>query len=359
MGDLQAPFAHVLAILRRQGLLDDATVGPRLADHARLLSIGDHFDWGGKSAVERAAVARDGEACLAWLAGHPAEQVTILAGNHDLARVGELFDLDDATFASLQEAADRHYHDGAGAPFESDYFRRCGFLPSTEMLARDLSTFRSSQRTLVLSLLRRRRLRLAWAEGGLLFTHAGVTRKALWRLGLDEGASADAIAAALNGALDDAVDRCLRGRHKKPLHIPGIHRPADGIGEGDGILYHRPTWVDGDQWLEPRRFDPRKLPRGLWQVVGHVRDSRCVKSLGDWSEPKQAENGVLRHLIVVDGQPVYRHGPPPPRQQVPADAAVMVFIDGGMSACDVDRYELLDVDRCRARRAPPPPEPAA
>lgn len=350
MGDPQAPFARVLGVLRRHGLVEENSRGPRLAAHARLLSIGDHFDWGGRSAVERAAVARDGEACLSWLASHAAEQVTVLAGNHDLARVGELFDVDDATFASLQEVADRHYYDDASAAHEGDYFRRCGFVPSTEMLARDLSSFRSTQRTLVMSLLRRRRLRLAHAEGGFLFTHAGVTRKALWRLGLDEGAAADDIASALNGALDDAVDHCLRGRNRRPLHIPGLHRPADGIGEGDGILYHRPTWVEGDQWLEPRRFDPRKLPRGLWQVVGHVRDSRLVKSLGDWSEPKQAENGVLRHLIVVDGQPVYRHGPPPPRHSVPADAAVMVFIDGGMSASDIDRYELLDVTTGAAHR---------
>lgn len=351
MGDPQAPFARVLGVLRRHGLLDETGPRPHIAAHARLLSIGDHFDWGGKSAVERAAVATDGEACLRFLSSHAADHVVVLAGNHDLARVGELFDVDDATFASLQEAADQHYFETASAAHEGDYFRRCAFLPSTEMVARDLSTFRTSQRTLVLGLLRRRRLRLAHAESGLLFTHAGVTRKALWRLGLDEGASPDAIASGLNGALDAAVDECLRGRRQRPLLIPGLHRPADGIGEGDGILYHRPTWVDGDQWLEPRRFDPRKLPRGLWQVVGHVRDARCVKSLREWSEPKQAELGILRHLIVVDGQPVYRHGPPPPREQVPADAAVMMFIDGGMSAADIDRYQLLDVTT-RAARVP-------
>jgi hypothetical protein len=51
-------------------------------------------------------------------------------------------------------------------------------LPSTEIVARDLSTYRASQQALVLNLLRKRRLRLAHAENGLLFTHAGITRRA-------------------------------------------------------------------------------------------------------------------------------------------------------------------------------------
>jgi hypothetical protein len=350
MGDPQAPFSRVVAILHRHGLVDTRSATPRLAAGARLLSIGDHFDWGGRSHVERAAVAHDGEQCLRFLARHHADQVIILAGNHDLARVGELLHVDDATFASLQEAADRHYYDDASVAHAGAYFKQCGFLPSTEIAARDLSTFRVSQRKLVLSLLRHRRLRLAHAENGLLFTHAGVTLKALWHLGLDEGANVEAIADALNGALDIAVDHCLGARLKRPLTIPGLHRPGDGIGEGDGILYHRPTFVEDDQWLEPRRFDPRRLPRGLWQVVGHVRDSRCVKALKGWSEVAMPENGVLRHLTVVDGVVRYRHGPPPPRAALPADAAVMIFIDGGMSATDVDRYQLFDAARVDAAR---------
>jgi len=350
MGDPQAPFSRVLGVLGHHGLLDDTAPTPRLRPGVRLLSIGDHFDWGGRSHVERAAVAHDAEQCLRFLAGHDDDQVILLAGNHDLARVGELLHVDDAAFASLQEAADLHYYDDPSVAHAAAFFSRCGFLPSTEIVARDLSTFRVSQRKLVLSLLRRRRLRLAHAEHGLLFTHAGVTLKALWHLGLDEGAAPATIAAALNGALDAAVDTCLGARTKRPLTIPGLHRPGDGIGEGDGILYHRPTFVDDDQWLEPRRFDPRRLPRGLWQVVGHVRDSRCVKALKGWSEVALPENGVLRHLTVVDGVVRYRHGPPPPRAALPADAAVMIFIDGGMSAADVDRYQLLDAARVDAAR---------
>lgn len=350
MGDPQAPFARVLSVLQHHDLLDRRGSRLRVSSGVRLLSIGDHFDWGGRSRVERAAVAHDGEACLRFLASHDPDHVIVLVGNHDLARVGELLHVDDSAFAALQEAADQHYYEDASVAHAAAYFRQCGFLPSTEIVARDLSTFRVSQKKLVLSLLRRRRLRLAHGEGGLLFTHAGITLKALWHLGLDEGADVADIAAALNGALDAAVDSCLGGRTKRPLSIPGLHRPGDGIGEGDGVLYHRPTFVDGDQWLEPRRFDPRRLPRGLWQVVGHVRDSRCVKALRSWSEVDTADNGVIRHLTVIDGVVRYRHGPPPPRDTLPKDAAVMIFIDGGMSAADVDRYQLLDTFRVDVAR---------
>ena len=212
MGDPQAAGDVVTAILRQHGLLH----GARLALGARLLSIGDHFDWGGATAEARAAAATDGERTLRWLAAHPPEQAILIAGNHDLARVGELFDIDDDAFAAIQADADAHYYGDGGAAAESRFFRACPTLPTTEIIARDLSTYRASQRTLVTRLLRQRRLRLAHAEGGLLFTHAGVTRRTTWRLGLDDDASADDIAAALNAALDDAVDACLVGRRRRP-----------------------------------------------------------------------------------------------------------------------------------------------
>ena len=343
MGDPQAPFSHVQAVLAHHDLLTSSRK-PRLRADRRLLSIGDHFDWGAPTAEARAVAAADGEACLRWLASHDAAQVVILAGNHDLARVGELVNLDDDEFAALQVLADRHYLGGARRQDEEAFFRHCAFLPSTEIVSRDLSTYRFSQQRLVLQLLKARRLRLAHAEAGLLFTHAGVTRRALGRLGLDEQASAEAVADGLNGALDAAVTSCL-GRRRTALQVPGLHRPGDGIGEGDGMIYHRPTFVENDQWLEPRRFDPRKLPRGLWQVVGHVRDKRLVGALGPWSVPKHHVDGVIRHLVVVDEHVSYRHGPPPPRDSLPADAAVMIFIDGAMNICAPEVYELLDAAR--------------
>jgi hypothetical protein len=341
MGDPQAPFDTVRAVLDHHGMLASG----RLKPGARLLSIGDHFDWG--RVEDRQRSADDGEALLSWLAGHEASQVVVLAGNHDLARVRELVNVDDDAFARLQVLADRHYWGPKNEDDDAAFFRDCPFLPSTEIVARDLSTYRASQRALVKGLLLDRRMRLAHAEGGLLFTHAGVTRNALMRVGLDDGAAPEAIAAGLNRALDDAVDTCLRGPVDLPLALPGLHRPADGIGEGDGVLYHRPTFVDDDVWLEPRRFDPRRLPRGLWQVVGHVRDRRCVSALKAWSEPKTHVVGVVRHLIARGNEVVYRHGLPPRRSLVPADASVMIFIDGAMQECPPASYQLLDVAAVR------------
>ena len=369
MGDPQAPLAKVKGVLRHRGLLpSDERPGDRIS--GRLLSIGDHFDWG--SVDERDAAARDGEELLAWLASHDPEQVVILAGNHDLARVGELNDVDDRRFAALQVLADRHYHPprstGSSAVVEAArhdddeiaFFRACSWLPSTEIVARDLSTYRHSQHLLVKRLLVERRMRLAHAEGGLLFTHAGITRKALTRLGVDDHAVAGAdgaaiVATALNRVLDEAVARHLVHPTTSPLVLPGLHKPADSISEGDGVLYHRPTWVMKDQWLEPRRFDPRRLPHGLWQVVGHVRDKRCVSSLRphrtapptavSWTDIVEHKEGVVRHLIAWNNTVMYRHGLPPPRADVPRDAAVMIFIDGAMHDCPISDYELLDVSQ--------------
>ena len=362
MGDPQAPTAIFQAVLRHHQLLRPRG-RPRLKQGVRLLSIGDHFDWGEPTPAVRERAAVDGEANLRFLCAHRASQTVVLVGNHDLARVGELFDVDDATFAAWQALADAHYygHDGDSTDDSADrFFTACQRLPSTEMVARDLSTYRHRQQRLVVSLLRQRRVRLGHAENGLLFTHAGVTRKTIARLGLAGDASAADIALGLNVALDAAVDQCLRGRRQRPLEIPGLFRPADAIGEGDGMLFHRPLYLEDDQWLEPRRFDPRTLPRGLWQVVGHVRDTRCVSSLGPWSEPKVGVPGVIRHLL-VEGSPEapvvrYRHGAPPPRAEVGPDAAVMIFIDGAMNACAPDRYELLDVDGVAAMKASAHPQ---
>src|SRR6185436_2588184 len=101
VGDPQAPLAAFVAILETHGLLGG---DGRLAEDVHLVSMGDHFDWGARA--EREAVARSGLELLAWLAAHPAEQVTLILGNHDMGRVGELAGFDDATFRAAQAEAD-------------------------------------------------------------------------------------------------------------------------------------------------------------------------------------------------------------------------------------------------------------
>lgn len=347
IGDPQAPLETFLRILELHGALgDDGRLHPSVA----LVSLGDHFDWGAVADRDRAAA--DGLALLAWLAAHPPEQVTILAGNHDLARVGELHGIDDKTFARAQALADRAYLDGdadAGRRFRAEH---PGFA-TDEIVARDLSTFRVAQRELVERLLASKRLRLAHAEAGLLFVHAGVTTLELGALGLGAAAGPTAIADRLNAALDDAVAR--RNERGGPLVIPRLHVPGDGAREGSGTLYHRPSLgLDDKERRELSRPPPRRrypleaLPRGLVQVVGHIRDKKCRELLAPIADAHAPADGPLRTLIVDDDGARYLRGV----QRGPPAGATMLFLDNGMAHVQrhPETYELLDVEaRATAR----------
>ena len=352
IGDPQAPFDRFLAILRAHGALD---AGGRLRDDVSLVSMGDHFDWGGPEA--RGAATEQGLALLSWLAAHPPDQVEILLGNHDLARVTELWAFDDETYAGARAEADTAYRRGdPDAAGERALLRRWPQLASAEVLARDYSTFCVAQRTLLVDLLRDRRVRLAAAPApDLLLVHAGVTRADLAAAGLAAGAPLDAraAAAALNARLDAAVAAWDEGR--APLDLLPLHQPGGALlGEGRGILYHRPSDPGGEEaalFAGPpqRRFDPRALPLGLVQGVGHIRDGKCRKLLRGWADPEPEEDGPLRALL-TDGTTV-RYGRAR-LAEVPAAAiaarAAMIFLDGGMNWGIPDEYELLDLDTRRA-----------
>jgi hypothetical protein len=99
VGDPQAPAEKFFSILDLAGVLAKSGW---LAPHVELTSMGDHFDFGEFEARESAGTS--GTLILSWLAAHPAEQVTLIAGNHDLSRVAELLSFDDDTF---QRAATR------------------------------------------------------------------------------------------------------------------------------------------------------------------------------------------------------------------------------------------------------------
>lgn len=345
LGDPQAPFPVLLRILGHKGLLADAG---RLRDDVALVSIGDHFDWGGRESRETAA--RSGLQLLEWLASHPPDQVAIVAGNHDLARVGELVAFDNATFAEAQAEADRAYRDGAPDPaLEADFRRRYPALPTAESLARDLCSFRSEQRVLVEELLRTGRLCLGFvAADDLLLCHAGVTRDEPRLLGLDQQLWSDAraLAGALNAALDAAV-AAWDGR--TPLRLPGLHEPGSAeAGECRGMLLHRPAHPgnapEPSLFAGPprRRFDPRWLPAGLTQAVGHIRDAKCRTLLGPWSDGAPPQDGPLRHLSVRGDEVRYARGLPAARGP---GSATLIFLDGGMNfLADATGYELFDLD---------------
>ncbi|MEO6418786.1 MAG: transcriptional regulator, partial [Polyangiaceae bacterium] len=170
IGDSQAPIGVFLKILDDHDLLGD---DGRLKPHVALTSMGDHFDWG--SAAEHVRASIEGLEILSWLAAHPRDQVTIIAGNHDLARVGELARFDDATFARAQAEAVPAYT-SKDPELEKRFLAHFPDLPSSEIAARDFSAFTVAQRELVVMLLRDRRLRIAHAAGrNFMLSHAGVT----------------------------------------------------------------------------------------------------------------------------------------------------------------------------------------
>jgi hypothetical protein len=311
MGDPQAPFEKMRAILDRHGLLGKTG---RLRPDVMLVSMGDHFDWGGAADRERAS--RDGLALFSWLAGHPPSQVVMLAGNHDLGRVGELAGFDDATFLAAHQEA---LLSDPAQPLE-----KYPALPTAEIASRDFATFSVAQRDMVLAALRARRLVAALAfDADTLLLHAGVTSD-------HATGDAPAIARTLNENLANAVSRY----DGTPLRIPGFHEPGSAAtGEGTGIFYHRPT--SGP--LTGRRFDPRKIPRGLTQVIGHIGDDKCRELMPEWSVGDPAL-GAVRTLVVNDDSVVYRSG-------VHEAATRILFTDGGMNRIPVEQYALLDLSR--------------
>lgn len=347
IGDPQAPLEAVLEVLERNDLL-----GPDgwLVPNVHLVSIGDHFDWGGSQ--ERPRAAEDGLAVLSWLAAHAPDRVTLIFGNHDAGRVGELAGFDDETFDAVHAAAVLAYRGGDPDPeLERALCERHPALPTSEVAARDFAAFRVAQRELVAALLGARRFRLAWlAPGDVVVSHAGVTRRELDAVGLPASEHDDP--RAVVEALERHFEARLDAWEGEPLDIPELHRPGDWVrGEGVGMLYHRPAKPDDDAVVDAadagmsRRFDPRSLPLGITQVVGHVADAKCRELLGDWVRDDASNPGEVRHLL-TDGRSVaYRSGLPPTPEH-----ATMIFIDGQMNRTPRDAYRLLDFARVKPRR---------
>jgi hypothetical protein len=346
VGDPQAPLRTFLTVLASRDLLGSHGL---LRPEVLLVSMGDHFDWGPVAA--RAQAAADGLALLAWLAAHPPDQVVLLAGNHDLGRVGELLHLDQAGFEAAHAEALALYTPGRlDRAAERAFLARHPSFPSTEAAARDFSCFRVEQRELVVALLRSGRLHLGWAGGPhALFVHAGLTAAELDVLGIPPSSWSDA--PVLAAALDAALQAAVSAWSDAPFEVPGLHRPGSAAGgEGGGMLYHRPAdparGAQGEfSGPARRRYDPRRLPRGLTQHIGHVRDAKCRVLLPDWTDGAEAREGLLRHLRTDGNAVAYAHGlPAEPR---PGEARIL-FLDAGMAHTDPARYPLYDLDAERA-----------
>src|SRR5439155_7389968 len=272
IGDPQASLERFFGVLEANRLLGD---DGRLRQEVQLVSMGDHFDWG--EPHDREHAGGEGLTLLSWLAAHPPDQVLLLVGNHDLARVGELVAFDQERFKAAQLLADPIYcrqkrREEPDPILKAEFKRRFPEVPTVEVVARDFASFTVAQRELVTALLRGRRFRAAMVAGqSFLLCHAGVTSDDLEIAGVppDRRSDAEVVAAALNGCLDRAVEQWLAGPGGRPFSIAGLHHPGDGRGEGRGIFYHRPSNPEHepgrDHFAPPprRRFDPRRLPLGL------------------------------------------------------------------------------------------------
>jgi hypothetical protein len=350
VGDPQAPLERYFEVLRARELLGaDGWLRPEVG----LVSMGDHFDFG--SFEERRAAADSAYRLLSWLAAHPPEQVTLLLGNHDMARVGELIAFDDAQFESASASARVLYLDSdLTRSREREFLERYPALPSIELAARDLATFRVEQRELVTRLLTTGRFRLATATPDAVLCHAGVTTQHLTAIGLSEAQHSQPleVASALNAALHSAVHQ-WQSTPDRPLDVEGLHRVGCAErGEGGGALLHRAAHPHtfeasgGEEAdLYDRRFDPRRLPPGLVQVIGHVQDAKCRTLLRDWVVDRPGPLGSLRNLTVRGCEVAYRTGAP---GALPSDAAALVFTDGAMNKTPPMHYEVLDLKRLRA-----------
>lgn len=333
IGDPQAPLSRFLAILDARGLLRSG----RLKADVRLVSMGDHFDWGPPEARREATA--DGTALLSWLASHSPEQVVLLLGNHDTARVCELAAFEtDAAFAEARQRADEAYRRGnVDAALERELLAEYPFVPDAECLARDFSCFAVEQRELVTELLHTKRFRLAFDHEGLLLVHAGVTLDDLSAIGVQPKSAAVA-AQGLNAFLDRQLAKWNGGA----LDLEPFHQPGDAKrGSGRGALFHRPGHPEHSKPADVsgpprRRFDPRRLPDDFPQAIGHIRDKKCRETLGPWSDAGPAVDGPLRTLRIAGNEVEYR-------ARCLSDAR-LYFLDGGMAHTSVEAYQLLDLD---------------
>jgi len=346
MGDPQAPFDKLIAVLDNHGAIRDG----RLADDVVLISIGDHFDYDFR---DWHTAGQEGLRFLRWLASHGDAQVKLLLGNHDVSRVMELIAITDERFGDARELAQSL----DGDPARAERFRATfPELPSPGLVGRDFASFSVEQRTLVMELLLAGRFHLALAgelpDGrDVLLTHAGITRRELAMLDLGGQPEAPrAIAGALQAVLASALRR-VRGDWMSgiptPLSLEPFHMAGIPGQEGGGLLYHRPSnpeRPDADRawsrsFTRPRRFDPRTLPIGVAQIAGHTGHNKCLEELGPWSTAaaRGRKYGGIRTLRLAGDTVTYDLGVADPAEAV----ADLILIDGELRKLPPAEVALL------------------
>ncbi|MEO8840299.1 MAG: hypothetical protein ABI591_21520, partial [Kofleriaceae bacterium] len=355
LGDPQAPFAAVMKLLASYDLL---AADGHLRPDVELISIGDQFDYDLTAPdVSRA----EGLAVLRWLAAHPPEQVRLIVGNHDAARVVELALVDDRAFAEARtlawsiEATKRAKGRAAAANERAaaEFAPRFPSISTYALAARDYASFSVEQRSLVVELMLAGRFHLgltgALPDGrDVLITHAAVTEREVDRLGV--AAEPAPLAAALERLLAAAIaarrDDWQRGTIT-PLSLEPVSQAGAPGEEAGGLLAHRPAnpgRPGSDRaWeldpVRPRRFHPGELPIGLTQVAGHTNHTMCARELVPWVTPRAlaARHAGIRTLR-AGATITYDLGVLPPADGV----ADLILIDGELRD-PANRAELLPV----------------
>ncbi|MFT3699685.1 MAG: metallophosphoesterase family protein [Kofleriaceae bacterium] len=342
LGDPQAPFAHVMALLERGGVLD----GDRLRSDVELISIGDHFDYD----LRQPEVSREeGLRVLRWLASH--EQVRLIFGNHDAARVIELATTSDREFAAARALAldiEQTKHDRGRAAAKQreteEWLPRYAHLSTYGIVARDYASFSEEQRALVVELMLAGRFHLA-LDGKLpdgraaVLTHAGLTTKEKI---FDAAVIDQYFTIAVEGRRADWEAGVITPLSLEPL----VRAGGPGI-EAGGMLAHRPSDPDRDGadpiWerdpRRPRRFAPSELPP-ITQICGHTNHASCLRELGRWATPqaKAQRHAGIRTLRWDGHEAIYDLGILPTQSGV----ADLILVDGELRD-PANRAELLDL----------------
>lgn len=354
IGDPQTTFERFVGILAGHGMLDEQR---RLRPEFGLVSIGDHFDFYSHDKKKLADVGGDGVAILEWLSSHAPDQVVILLGNHDTARVMELAFESDDTFAAARALAAECMAEKPPGDKTREFTARFPRIPTPEVAHRDNSAFAVEQRKLVQQLLLTGRVHLACLghrDGKpVLLTHASVTNAQVEQLGVepDAGAIVDALEAHLRGAVARVRGAWEEGK-LAALDLEPVHSAGRDGREGGGLLYHRasqnsdPTGTDAP--IARRKFNPRELPRGLVQVQGHCGHDKCRQELEGWlgDAAKARARGGLRTLAAGDSRILYDSGTAPAKD----DEATVYFIDIEMNYANLPDYPLFPLDSVDATR---------
>ncbi|HEY1811498.1 MAG TPA: metallophosphoesterase [Kofleriaceae bacterium] len=360
VGDPQAPFAQLMAVLARHDVLDARGL---VRDDVELVVIGDYFDY---DLNDPEGAGAEGLHILRWLASQPEPRVRLLFGNHDAARVIELAGVTDARWAdarvlarSIAATKRERGWEAAAARERDEWIPRFPDISTYGICARDYASFSEEQQRLVVELLLAGRFHLGLAGAlpdgrDVLLTHAGVTEREVALLGASEP---HAIARALDAALAVAVDR-VRGDWERGRIVPLDLSPLEIAGapgeEAAGLLVHRPAAREREgadvAWefdpVRPRRFDPSELPRGLVQVAGHTGHAKCLHELAPaWISPaaKARAHGGIRTLRREVNGARYELGVLPPGGE-----SDLILVDGELrtvAASDYDLLELAHVDR--------------